>query len=326
MYQDEPLFASQNDCYLDRIIANYSSSRGTLVSKRQDNTNTISDWFFYLLIRFCIFLFSMLPKSIIYLFTKVLTLSFYKLSKRRRLITIDNLQYAFPKKSAEEVSILAREVFVELSKTLAEIILMLSDRFDIDEAVVNKDEVLLKLKALRTQYPQGWIMLTAHFSNWELLANFLAKHGYPMLAIGREGDNKLIDKHITIPFREKYGNRAIYKKKAAISILKALKKGDIVGLLIDQKVHKSEGIRVKFFEREVYSTGLVATMKNKLDIEVLPLFIARIADGKYSIIIQDPIREKGDIREMTQNYNDVMQSVITRYPSQWFWMHDRWKV
>lgn len=296
------------------------------MDKNNHSINTISDWFIYVLVRLFIFLFSMFPKSWMYFFIKYISLNFYHLSKRRRLITTNNLKYAFPKKNEEEIHILARDVFVDLSQTIAEIIMMLTNRFDIDKAIINKSEVIEKLKELKKQYPQGWIMLTAHFSNWELLPHFLAKHGYPMLAIGREGDNVLIDKNITIPFRQMYGNKAIHKKRAAVAVLKALKKHHNIGILVDQKVHESEGVKVKFFEREVYSTALVAVMKNKLDIAVLPIFITRVTVGKYEIIIKNPAEQKGDILTMTQSYNDLMQSMIEQYPSQWLWMHNRWKM
>ena len=280
----------------------------------------------YLIIRSFIFLSGILPKSWVYFFIKQISLLFYTISKRRREITINNLQKAFSEKSKEEIHTLSKEVFIELSKTISEILFMLADKFDIDAAVINKEEALNALKKLDEDGPKGRVVITAHFSNWELAAHFLAKHGYPMLAVGREGDNTLIDQKLTIPFREKYGNRSVYKKRAAISIMKTLKRGEIVGVLIDQKVDSKEGAKVKFFDRDVYTTSIVATMKEKLNIMILPIFLPRVGNGKYKMIIGDPIKRSGDVVEMTQSYNDVMEKVIREYPAQWFWMHNRWKV
>lgn len=280
----------------------------------------------YILVKILIALSSLLPRSMVYFVIKMLTLAFYHLGKRRREITIDNLKQAFPSKNEEEIKVLAKEVFTELSKTITEILFMVSDRFDIDEAVVNKEEALAKLQGIKKAHPGALIIMTAHFSNWELAAHFLAKHGYPMLAIGREGDNKLIDKNITIPFREKYGSRSIYKNKAGVSILKSLKRGETVGVLIDQKSDQKKGVKVKFFGRDVYTTSIVAVMKEKLDVTVVPIFLARIGEGKYELIVNDPVEETGDIVQMTQAYNDEMENIIRKFPSQWFWMHNRWKI
>jgi len=280
----------------------------------------------YILVKILITLSSRLPRSMVYFVIKMLTLAFYHLGKRRREITIDNLKQAFPSTNEEEIKVLAKEVFTELSKTVTEILFMVSDRFDIDEAVVNKEAALTKLESIKKVHPGAWIIMTAHFSNWELAAHFLAKHGYPMLAVGREGDNKLIDKNITIPFREKYGSQSIYKNKAGVSILKSLKRGETVGVLIDQKSDQKKGVKVKFFGRDVYTTSIVAVMKEKLDVTVVPIFLARIGQGKYELIVNDPVEETGDIVKMTQAYNDEMEDIIRKYPSQWFWMHNRWKI
>jgi len=72
-------------------------------------------------------------------------------------------------------------------------------------------------------------------------------------------------------------------------------------------------------------------LKEKLDPLVIPFFIARVGEGKYKIIIEDPIEYEGEAEgeeklvQMTAQYNEVMESVIREYPSQWFWMHNRWR-
>lgn len=280
----------------------------------------------YLFLKILISITAVLPVSWTYALFRAIAMAFYHLFRHRREITERNLAYAFPEKCQEEIASLSKEVYVELSRTVSEIFLMLGDRFDIDGAVVNKEAALAKLASMKERYPGGWIMITAHFSNWELLAQFLGKHGYSMVVIGREGDNKEIDRRITTPFRERFGNRSVHKRKAAVTIMKTLKKGGIVGILIDQKVMAHEGIKVKFFGRDVYATPLVATMKAKLDIQVIPMFLPRVAKGRYELLVGDPVEAGDDIVSMTQAYNDEMEKVIRQYPAQWFWMHNRWKV
>jgi KDO2-lipid IV(A) lauroyltransferase len=278
-------------------------------------------------LRLFLSIFKIIPKKIVYSITKSLALAFYYASKRRREITQENLRLAFPSLKNNEVNRLSKEVFTELSKTLAEIFLMLLDRVNIDEMITNKQEVLDRLKVLDKAHPNGWIFMTAHFSNWELMAQFLAKEGYPMLVIGREGDNRLIESNITTPFRQKYGNKTAYKKGAAIAIFKTLKKGENVGILVDQKVYHTEAIKVKFFGRDAYTTPLIATMKQKLtELAVIPVFLPRMEDGRYELQIGDPLEESSSVEAMTQSYNDAMQEIITEHPAQWFWMHNRWKM
>ena len=275
-----------------------------------------------------------LPKSFVYGLMYWLTLLVYHTDTKRRLLTLNNLALAFPEKEEKEIERVSKEVYSELSKTIAEILLMFADRFDIDEAVVNKDEAIEKLQRAIQDSPRGIIAMTAHFSNWELLAHFLAKHGLPMLVVGREGNNKLIENNITQPFRKRYGNDTTTKKKAILSMVKRLKSGGNVGILIDQKAGGPNAVEVDFMGKPAQTITSLATLKQKLDPKIIPFFAARVANGKYRIIMQEPVEynaqeeqeEEKKIEKMTAKYNEVMESVIRQYPSQWFWMHNRWRV
>jgi KDO2-lipid IV(A) lauroyltransferase len=288
----------------------------------------------YSLVKLFLWLAKIAPKSFIYTTIKGLTLLVYHLDKKRRNLTITNLTMAFPEKTPEEIRSLSKEVYTELSKTIAEILLMFTGRFDIDRSIKNVDEAQKKLQSIAKNCPNGVIVVTAHFSNWELAAHFLAKNGLPMLAIGREGNNKLIDQNITIPFRNKYGNRATSKDKAMLAMLKTLKKGAAVGLLIDQKTEPHNSVKVDFFGKSADTTFSVAMLKLKLNPLVVPVFIARQSDGMYEIIINDPVEYIADeiddkekkLEAMTLRYNQSIENIIRQYPSQWFWMHNRWRL
>lgn len=288
----------------------------------------------YGIVRLLLWLAKSVPRSFIYAMMKGLSLLMYRLDKKRRHITLANLTMAFPEKNAEEIEVLSKKVYTDLSITIAEILLMFSGKFNIDEAVKNRDEVQKKLQIIKESSSHGLILVTAHFSNWELLAHFLAKHGFPMLVIGREGNNKLIDRNITIPFRNKYGNRATSKGNAMFAMAKALKQGGVVGLLTDQKSGSLNSAKMNFFGTPAETTLSVAMLKLKFDALVVPVFVARQDDGMYEMIIHDPIEYTADeiedkeekLEAMTLRYNQAIENVIRQYPSQWFWMHNRWRI
>jgi len=272
------------------------------------------------------------PKSWIYLFFRGVAYLFYHLSKRRRDITISNLEQSFGDMSSDEVIRLSKDVYIEISKTLTDILFLVSGRVDIDDMVTNRDEAIAKLRELKNQYNNGFIFMGAHFSNWELPPLFASKYGSPMVVIGREGDNKLIDHNIVIPFRSKYGNRAVYKKRAGIAMVKELKAGGAVGALIDQKVNKTNGFLVNFFGRKAFTTHSIAMTKLRLNPAIIPISMPRVANGKYRLDIGDPIEYIADevydhdekLLKMTEVYNQKLEEIIRAYPAQWFWMHDRW--
>jgi KDO2-lipid IV(A) lauroyltransferase len=241
---------------------------------------------------------------------------------------------AFPEKTSEEIILLSKKVYTELSRTISEILFMFTGKFDIENAIKNRDEAKEKLQNLAQNSPHGIIFMTAHFSNWELMAHFIAKNGLPMIVIGRKGNNKLIETNITTPFREKYGNDAASKDKAMLSMMKRLKAQGTVGLLIDQKAGRSHSAKLDFFGQPAETTLSVASLKLALDPLIIPVFVVRDSNGLYELIIDEPIDYVADeiedkekkLEAMTLKYNQALEAVIREYPTQWFWMHNRWRI
>lgn len=285
-------------------------------------------------VKIFIWLVGLLPKKIIYKILKIIGKLFFQFEKRRSSLTIKNLTAAFPAKNQEEILKIARNSYKNISITLAEIVLMFNHKIDLDDMVTGKKEFLEKMELYTKDAKNGVIIITAHFSNWELAAQYLPKNGYPMIAIGRKGNNHLIEKYLTTPFRQRFGNKNIYKDKAMINIVKGLKENKIIGLLIDQKSGGASSVKVNFFGMPADTTSSIATLKLKYNPLILPVFFPRNKEGKYTPVLIEPVEyiaeEEDDkekkIEKMTQRYNDIFEEVIREYPEQWFWMHNRWRL
>ncbi len=294
----------------------------------------IKDKVEYYAVKNFIYLLGLMPKSFVYKTLKVIAKLFFLVEKRRSKLTLINLKAAYPDKDEAEIRQLAKSSYQSVAITLAEIIFMLQDKIDIDKMVENSQEFLQKMEHYTQNAKNGIIVITAHFANWELAAEFLPLHGYPMLAIGREGNNKLIEKNITTPFREKYGNKNIYKKNALFGIIKTIKRGKTVGLLYDQKAGGNDSVKVNFFNLPADTTKSIAELKLKFNPIILPIFFAREKNGKYTPIVYKPVEYMADeeenlekkIEKITQKYNDILEEVVRTYPEQWFWMHNRWRL
>ncbi|BAF70552.1 lysophospholipid acyltransferase family protein [Nitratiruptor sp. SB155-2] len=248
------------------------------------------------------------PKKIVYGLFSLLAGMLYIIDSRRRNLTKDNLRKAglSPK--------FAWPIYQNFAKTTAEILFLFHDRFDFSSI-----EGSLTPK---TEKPK--IFVTAHFGNWEALAHFLAQSGYPMAVVAREGNNKLIERSFSKPFRQKYGNKLIYKHGAVRALFKELKSGNNIGLMIDQKAG-SDGIETTFFGRPCKTVPTIALLAKKFDVEVVPVFLVREGD-KLKLIQKEFSCDGCGIEEYTQRLNDILEEVVREYPEQWFWMHNRWKM
>lgn len=288
----------------------------------------------YTLVKFVLFLTKLIPTKMVYFLFKKISYILFKIDKRRRLLTIKNLEYAFPKMQYHELYSIAQKAYEGVAITIAETLLMYHDSLCIDNMIVNKEEILETFHCYFNDTSTGKILITGHFSNWELLAQFLGKSGYPIKNIARIGNNKLIDEHIVQSFRGKFGNKNIPKKNAIISLVKTLKQGLRVSILFDQKPSRNNSIETLFFGHPVRTVDVIAQLKLKYNPLILPTFIIRLPDGKYKVVLQEPIEytaeEESDftvkIAKMTQRYNDTIEAIIREHPEQWFWMHDRWRI
>jgi len=284
----------------------------------------------YSFVKFLIFIASIIPKRTVYAILKSVAVLFFKLDKKRRKLTIKNLTLSFVDKNDKEIESLAKQSYIELSKTVAEIILMINNRLDINSLVTNSDEIIERLNSYKSD--NGKIFVTAHFGNWELLAQFMAKNGFPLSGIGRRGNNTLIEDNITTPFRQMHGNKNIYKKNAIMQMIKVIKSNASLGLLLDQKAGYQNSVKTKFFGRDVMTTTSVAMLKLKYNPMLISMFMSRDDNGTYSAKLSNPIEYKilgdkdEDIKNITQICNDEIESIVRVYPSQWFWMHNRWKL
>lgn len=256
------------------------------------------------------------------------------LAKRRKL-AIKNLSLAFKEKSSKEIKNLAYNNFLSIARTVAEILFVLSKKRKSEDFLEDKEDAIKQYEnAIKgKEEKQGVVCITAHFGNWEILANYFASKGFSLTIIGRRGDNKLIENNITTPFRESFGNLNIHKSEAMNAMIKTLKNGGRIGILIDQKAGSS-GVKTTFFERDCTTTPSVAFLKLKYNPLVIPAFAIREKSGKLRIVFFEPVSYIADdkktkeekVKAITQKYNDIFESIVRQYPEQWFWMHNRWKI
>ncbi len=176
------------------------------------------------------------------------------------------------------------------------------------------------------------IFITAHYNNWELLPIAVAsKFNIKLVGVGRKLDSRLMDR-ILKDSRELYGVEMVYRKGAIKNLMRALKRGSVVGLLVDQHLGKKQGgIGVNFFNNKVLHSPSASILARALDAVIVPVFIHSTDHNRYKITFYQPIDniktddKTKDILEMTQAQANITQSIIKKDPNWWFWVHKRWK-
>lgn len=174
------------------------------------------------------------------------------------------------------------------------------------------------------------LMLTGHLGNWEVLGYFLTMIGYQVEAVARPIDNPLINDWL-LGIRERKGLRVITKWKATGRMLNVLSAGGALGFIADQNAG-DKGLFVPFFGRlaSTYkSIGLLAMDQNA---PIICGYAARFGDDyQYRLGVEDIIypddwtKQPDPLYYITARYSRALENMIRRNPSQYLWMHRRWK-
>lgn len=173
---------------------------------------------------------------------------------------------------------------------------------------------------------KGVLVATAHLGNWELSAFAHAWMTAPMHIVVRALDNPRIDALVE-RYRGLSGNRIIEKKDAARGILRALKSGEAVGILIDQNTTLDQGVFIDFFGRKACAGTAFAKLAHHSGAAVVPGFaLWSKEERRYILRFYPELPMTGDIAEDTQRIHTQLESVIREYPDQWLWIHRRWKT
>ena len=248
---------------------------------------------------------------------------------RRRRIALDNLELAFgAEKTTAQRRAIARAAFRNLGEHLIDFSRMrwLTPHSFASMVTVEGIERVEDILARRT----GLLILSAHFGSWELASAIALLLAPRMHVIVRPLDNpalrRLVDAHRLVS-----GCSVIPKKQALSASLKALRRGEIVALLMDQSSLRREGIRVPFFGREAYTTIGPALMALRSGCPVIGAFLVRKGPGKHRLVFSEevPIQRSGNLRQdvldNTLRFNQLVESQVRKYPDHWFWLHRRWK-
>ncbi len=289
----------------------------------------ISFLIYLILIGFSLII-NLLPEGFALWMGRQLGIVMYYLDWEHRKVALQNLSLAFgQEKSASEIRGIARRTFQNLGMTTIEFF-----RIPKMDAETFKERVKIEglEEALRLlEKKKGALLLIGHFGNWELMGLMSKVIGNPIMVIAKPmKKNKWVDQFIT-KIRNAGGLEVISSVKASRKVMKALSQNRVVGILIDQRAKRSEGVWADFFGRKAPTTPSLAVLAMKTSAPVLPVFMVRNGFQKHRLLIKEPLEliHTGDIKKdvdaNTQLFNHTLESMIRQYPDQWFWVHRRWE-
>jgi KDO2-lipid IV(A) lauroyltransferase len=298
--------------------------------KKKKKQHPVRDWLLYALLRIVVVVVNIFPATMNLRTARWLGRMLWKHYHRGRQRAVDNLRASFPDKDHEWMEEIGRKSFESLVMLMMDI--LMTPRLVRKE---NWRDYCTFSGAERAKWMikehKGMLLLTAHYGNFELGGYMLGMFGFDIYSVARPLDNKYVNDYL-FGIRQSKGQKLIIKKGASSSMEDVVAQGATLGFIADQDAGR-KGIFVDFFGRKAStykSIGLLAMMRN------VPVAIGccRRVDGRFffeieveRIIMPHEWADKPDpLQWVSQEYTSAIEKCIRKDPTQYWWMHRRWKT
>jgi lauroyl/myristoyl acyltransferase len=179
---------------------------------------------------------------------------------------------------------------------------------------------------------KGIIFVTLHFGNWDMGAAGLAAYGYPVDAIAETFELPKMNELVQ-GYRRQLGMNIIPMERIGPGVLRALRRGDILALLIDVPA-PGASVPVDFFGAPVEVPAGPARLALRTGARVIPAVLAREPDRDemirpildFNVRLEPSGDEEQDVRELTQQIMSSLERFIRQYPDQWFMFRLLWSA
>ncbi|TGN11184.1 lysophospholipid acyltransferase family protein [Leptospira ilyithenensis] len=287
------------------------------------------------LLSFCLvyifyFPFKILPYKICLSYGVFLTKLIFPLAKKHRKIAAENLKFAFPEKSEEEIQILIKKHFRHLGHLLAHTLWAPRMTKEWLNKYLVLDEESLRIEEETKKQGVGVVLISGHLGTWEVLVQFL---GIRMKGGGiyKKIRNPFVD-WLLRKMRSKNGI-VLVPVEESTQVIKMLKQGYWVGFGSDQNAGNA-GIFVPFLNRQASTFVGPALMAYLTGAKMLYYSVLSGEDGKVIVRVKDlgfvdkkkfPTKDEV-LRHYTELWTHTLEGEVKLFQEQYFWVHRRWRT
>jgi Kdo2-lipid IVA lauroyltransferase/acyltransferase len=246
----------------------------------------------------------------------------------RRTYVLNTLARCFPEKTKRERRAIYDEMCRHQATNLVELMRFAGGReAELGGLLEAHGEEIVKAALSRGK---GVLILIAHFGNYDLMGLYASKlFGYPLTVITKTLKNAKLNA-LWWEMRRKAGVNEIAARNAYRACVRSLRNNELVGFMLDQNRPHPQGVYVDFFGKLASTTPGLAFISAQTEAPVVPVFMRRTPEGRHvlearPILEPPPDRKEETLLAFTAACTKIIEEEIRRYPSQWLWLHKRWK-
>ncbi|MGD9612562.1 MAG: lysophospholipid acyltransferase family protein [Kiritimatiellia bacterium] len=175
--------------------------------------------------------------------------------------------------------------------------------------------------------------VTGHFGNWELVGRYWALAGGRLTSVAMPLKNPAVGELLRAA-RELTGQQIVAREGALKKLVRALRDGGTVGLLLDQNTDPDEGgTFADFFGKPVAVSPAAGVLASLTGAEIIFAYALPQPDGTYrgELPHRIPAAEIAAMdrataaQELTRRITGFYEEAIRARPECWLWSYKRWR-
>lgn len=271
-----------------------------------------------------------MPETVIHALSEILGWAFWFFGFPWRRLAMDNLRFVYKDKlSDKELKHIAKESMKNVVRLMCELIVIPKRQETAFEKMVVTGEDHLK-KAMSND--NGVIGLGNHVGNFIYMIVGLTMRGYPVSYMFKEPEDRNISAFLwDLKKRMDLNPIPLHPRKQAIKkSFVWLKKKGMLWLAVDQDARVGD-VGVEFFGVKASTPQGPAVLATKTGSTVLPMYVKRKGWMQHEVIIWPSIDmvntgdKEADKYTNLKRMNEVTEKMILDNPTEWWWIHKRWK-
>lgn len=257
--------------------------------------------------------------------SKILADAAFFFDRYGRRVSAANLEIIAGKKlSRKRLDILTRGAYRNMMRVLLMIFWTTKDTAARTEKVIEFSDSLRE--GMSAHHPA--VTISAHLGNWETLTLACEKNGFHMVSVAKDVKGRGFTERL-LEARRKIGQEIVPAQGALKQLMRALKKGSSVGLLIDQHVEERDGgLWTEFFGLKAAVSQSAAMLAKRFNRPIIFGWSRPLKDGRFRCELGKiflPEQQGEDIAACTMQLVEEFERVIRRHPSLWCINYCRWR-
>lgn len=283
------------------------------------------DYLVYLLVLGLLAVLGRLPLALVFRLGSLLGLLAWLILPKYRRLARHNIGIAFGRTMSErEIRRTVRRHF----QTLGANLLSAPRLARMAESAVQARVEMVGFAHLRSALDQGKgvVMAINHIGNWELYAQLIGRvRDVPVGAVFQSQRNKHLNKLIDRD-RRRLGLRTFDRRKGYLGGVDLVQQGGILAILIDQHAGDNS-LWTPLFGRLASTSSLAGIIAQRTNAPMISVAIHTTGPARWRCVIEPAADPTGhSVEELTAQLNRTLEKEIAASPSDWFWLHDRWKT